>query len=139
VHNSWEPEKNLTATESIKEYYQRNPRSIGAEKWIRTAEVVVQTIITIPLLSSHSQMPFHSSSTEALVERAMEHGYFSCGPSLSQSPEPSPPGEAMEEDPCPSPRLPVTNLSEIPVTHLCTLSVTTTSCLDHTSWCGKDL
>jgi hypothetical protein len=54
AHNSWEPEKNLNATESIKEYYQRNPRSIGAEKWIRTTEVVVQTIITIPLLSSHS-------------------------------------------------------------------------------------
>jgi hypothetical protein len=54
AHNSWEPEKNLNITKSIKEYYQRNPRSIGAEKWIGTNEVVVQTIITIPLLSSHS-------------------------------------------------------------------------------------
>jgi hypothetical protein len=53
AHNSWEPEKNLNTTESIKEYYQHNPRSIGAEKWIRTTEVIVQTIITIPSLSSH--------------------------------------------------------------------------------------
>ncbi len=35
AHNSWEPEKNLNATELVGEYYKHNPRSVGAEEWIK--------------------------------------------------------------------------------------------------------
>ncbi len=35
AHNSWEPEKNLSATELVEKYYKRNPRSVGAEEWIK--------------------------------------------------------------------------------------------------------
>ena len=76
AHNSWEPEGNLNATELIQEYYERNPRSEGAKKWLKRKEVIVRTITTIPT----ALMPSRSSSTEALVDRAMEQGYFEEGP-----------------------------------------------------------
>ena len=51
AHNSWEPEKNLNATELVKEYYLCNPKKEGAEKWIKMRETVVQTLTTTPIPS----------------------------------------------------------------------------------------
>ena len=98
AHNTWEPEKNLNATELIREYFERNPRSEGAKKWLKAPEVIVRSVTTFPLL----YMPSRSSSVEALVERAMERGYY------STSPTPVTPSEGPNNAPSPKPAEPMT-------------------------------
>ena len=55
AHNSWEPEKNLNATELVEEYYKRNPRSVGVEEWIKRREVSVRSVTT------HVTLPWNVS------------------------------------------------------------------------------
>ncbi|SRR6266702_1615252 len=63
AHNSWEPEKNLNATQLIGEYYKRNPRSVGAEEWIKQKEISIHSV-TIHLPTPRTTMPSCDSSTE---------------------------------------------------------------------------
>src|SRR5258708_27386691 len=84
AHNSWEPEKNLNATDLVKEYYLHNPKKEGAAKWLKTRETIVQTLTTTPInIPLISNMPSRSSSVESLVARATERGYYSVPPSPS--------------------------------------------------------
>ncbi len=101
AHNSWELEKNLNATELVGEYYKCNPRSVGAEEWIKRKEISVHSA-TIHLPTPHITitMPSHDSSMERLVARAMARGSYS--ETTTESPEDSVSLEAMEEDHQPS-------------------------------------
>src|SRR5258708_27019801 len=84
AHNSREPEKNLNATDLVKEYYLRNPKKEGAAKWSKARETIVQTLTTTPIANPLvSNMPSRSSSVESLVARATERGYYSLPPSPS--------------------------------------------------------
>ncbi len=84
AHNSWEPEKNLNATDLVKKYYLRNPKKEGAAKWLKARETIVQTITTTPIINPFIlNMPSRSSSVESLVARATERGYYSVPPSPS--------------------------------------------------------
>ncbi len=97
THNSWEPEKNLNATELVEEYYKCNPRSVGAEEQIKQREISVHSITThFPTPHITTTMPSRDSSTERLVARAMARGSFS--ETTTESPEGSVSSEAMEED-----------------------------------------
>ncbi len=96
AHNSWEPEKNLSATELVEEYYKRNPRSAGVEEWIKRREISVHSVTTYLLTSHTTTMPSRDSSTERLVARAMARGSYS--ETSTESPESSASLEAMEED-----------------------------------------
>src|SRR6266704_2643582 len=97
AHNSWEPEKNLNATELVEEYYKRNPRSVGIEGWIKRGEVSVRSVTThLPTPHIITIMPSHDSSTERLVARAMARGSYS--ETTTESPESSVPPDEMEED-----------------------------------------
>src|SRR5258708_20066267 len=63
AHNSWEPEKNLNATDLVKEYYLRNPKKEGATKWLKTRETIIQTLTTTPIINPFIlNMPSQSSS-----------------------------------------------------------------------------
>src|SRR6266571_8888740 len=97
AHNSWEPEKNLNATELVKEYYKCNPRSVGVEKWIKQSEISIHSITThLPTPHITTPMPSCDSSTKRLVARAMARGSYS--KTTTESPEDSMSSEAMEED-----------------------------------------
>ncbi len=97
AHNSWEPEKNLNATELVEEYYKRNPRSVGAEEWIKRREISVHSVTThLPTPHIITTMPSCDSSTERLVARAMARGSYS--ETSTESPESSVSPEVMEED-----------------------------------------
>ncbi len=91
AHNSWEPEKNLNTTELVGEYYKHNPRSVGAEEWIKRKEISIHSVTIHP--PTIITMPSHDSSTERLISRAMARGSYS--ETTTESPESS---EAMEED-----------------------------------------
>src|SRR6266702_5080252 len=97
AHNSWEPEKNLNATELVEEYYKRNPRSVGVDEWIKRKEVSVQSVTThLPTPHNITTMPSRDSSTERLIARAMARGSYS--ETTTESPESSASSGAMEED-----------------------------------------
>src|SRR5258708_11598654 len=90
AQNSWEPEKNLNATDLVKEYYLGNPKKEGATKWSKARETIVQTLTTTPIANPLiSNMPSRSSSVESLVARATERGYYSLPPSPSPMEVPS--------------------------------------------------
>ncbi len=65
AHNSWELEKNLNATELVEEYYKCNPRSVGAEEWIKRRGISIHSV-TIHPFTPHTiiTMPSHNSSTK---------------------------------------------------------------------------
>jgi len=94
AHNSWEPEKNLNATELVEEYYKCNPRSVGVEEWIKQREISIHSITThTPHIIT--TMPSCDSSTERLVARAMARGSYS--ETTTESPESSVHPDEMEE------------------------------------------
>ncbi len=107
AHNSWEPEKNLKATELVEEYYKHNPRSVGAKEWIKQREISVHSVTTHP--TTPHTMPSHDSSTERLVTRAMARGSYS--ETTTESPESSVPPDEMEEDHEPLPSTPEHNFA----------------------------
>jgi len=96
AHNSWEPEKNLNTTELVEEYYKRNPRSVGAEEWIKQSETSVHSVTTHLPTPHITTMPSCDSSTKRLIARAMARGSYS--ETTTESPEDSMSSEAMGED-----------------------------------------
>ncbi len=105
AHNSWEPEKNLNATELVEEYYKRNPRSVGAEEWIKRKEISIHSVTThSPTPLTITNMPSRDSSTERLIARAMARGSYS--ETTTESPGSSASSGAMEEDYQPLPFTP---------------------------------
>src|SRR6266702_2513813 len=124
AHNSWEPEKNLNATELVREYYKRNPRSVGAEEWIKRSEISIHSITThLPTPHIITTMPSHDSSTKRLVARAMARGSYS--ETTTESPEDSMSSEAMEEDHQPPLPIPERNIAiEMVIANLVNVAVT---------------
>ena len=124
AHNSWEPEKNLNATEIVGEYYKRNPRSVGAKEWIKQKEVSIHSVtVHLPTPHTTTTMPSHDSSTERLVARAMARGSYS--ETTTESPESSVTLEEMEEDHQPLLSSPEHNDAvEMVITNLINVTVT---------------
>ncbi len=124
AHNSWEPEKNLNATEIVGEYYKRNPRSVGAKEWIKQKEVSIHSVtVHLPTPHTTTTMPSHDSSTERLVARAMARGSYS--ETTTESPESSVTLEEMEEDHQPLLSSPEHNDAvEMVITNLINVAVT---------------
>ena len=124
AHNSWEPEKNLNATELVGEYYKCNPGSVGAEEWIKQKEISTHSITThLPTPHITTTMPSRDSSTERLVARAMARGSYS--KTTTESPEGSISSETMEEDhqsPLPTPAHDIT--VEMVIANLVNVAVT---------------
>src|SRR6266702_1857474 len=124
AHNSWEPEKNLNATELVEEYYKRNPRSVGAEDWIKRREISVHFVTThLPSPPIITTMPSCDSSTERLVARAMARGSYS--ETTTESPESLTSLEATEEDYQPLPFSPENdNTIEMVIANLVNVAMT---------------
>src|SRR6266702_1459670 len=123
AHNSWEPEKNLNTTELVREYYKRNPRSVGAKEWIKCKEISVHSITTHLPTPHITTMPSRDSSTERLVARAMARGSYS--ETSTKSPESSMSPEVMEEDYQPLPFSPEQDTAvEMVITNLVNVAMT---------------
>jgi len=123
AHNSWEPEKNLNATELVGEYYKRSPRSAGAKEWIKWKEISIHSITTHLPTPHIATMPSCDSPTERLVARAMARGSYS--KTSTESPESSVSLEVMEEDYQPLPFSPEHNITvEMVIANLVNVAVT---------------